>query len=109
MNLSNRTCKKKKAMPGRNCCLPQCTVSDTNKHKDIGLFQISTRKDKYHTIWRKKLIDFLAIYRPLDGLLRERITKGNVYFCEKHFSPEDIEFTSEYIIFMASQILYYYA
>ncbi|XP_047137374.1 uncharacterized protein LOC124813866 [Hydra vulgaris] len=80
-------------MPGRNCCLPQCTVSDTNKHKDIGLFQISIRKDEYHTIWRKKLIDFLAIYRPLDGLLKERITKGNVYFCEKHFSPEDIEFT----------------
>ena len=96
-------------MPGRNFYLPQCTVSDTNKDKDIGLFQISTRKDEYHTIWRKKLIDFLVIYRPLNGLLNEKITKGNVYFCEKHIFPEDIEFTSEYIIFMVSHILYYYA
>jgi len=31
-------------MPGRNCCMPQCTVSETQKHVGIKLFQIPTRK-----------------------------------------------------------------
>ena len=31
----------------------------------------------------------------MDTFLKERIMAGNVYFCERHFPKEDIEFTSE--------------
>ena len=72
-------------MPGRNCSLPGCTVSDIDKHKDIGMFKIPTKTDAFYSSWRKELSDLLAKYRPMDNFLKKRIAAGNVYFCEKHF------------------------
>lgn len=83
-------------MPGRNCAFPQCTVSFSNKHGFVSLFQIPTRKGDFYTNWRDDIIKVLDKFRKVDKLLSERISSGNVYICEHHFTTDDIEFTSEF-------------
>ena len=34
----------------------------------------------------------IKMYREVDKVLRERINKGNIYTCEKHYKIEDFEF-----------------
>ena len=86
-------------MPGANCVFPGCTVSRTDKHKDIGIFKVPTRKDEFHSDWRKNLINVITRYRENDTALKDQITAGNVYICERHFSSGDIELTSELLSF----------
>lgn len=84
-------------MPGRNCAFPGCTVSHTEKHKGITVFKIPGRRDEFYSTWRKTMCDVLSRYRQMDTLLKQRIEKGLVHICERHFPPEDIEFTSKFI------------
>ena len=90
-------------MPGRNCAFPQCTVSFTKKHEGISLFQIPTRKDEFYTNWRNNIVQVLDRFRKVDKSLSERISAGNVYICERHFTADDIEYTSElfFILFIS--------
>ena len=55
-------------MPGGNCCLPQCTVSRTDRHTGIALFKIPTRKDDFYTAWRNKLVAVIRKYRVIENL-----------------------------------------
>ena len=71
-----------------NCVFPQCGVQRIHKYSGIGLFKIPTRKCDFYTEWRNNLIN-------VDKTLKERIMKGKVYVCERHFLPEDIERTGK--------------
>ena len=66
-------------MPGRNCCIPQCTVSETKKHEGIKLFQITTRKDEFYSKWRKNILDIIKRFRVFDHVFVIRIEKGRAY------------------------------
>lgn len=57
----------------------------------MSCFQIPTRK--CDTDWRNDIVKVLGKYREVDMSLRERIANGNVYICERHFKPDDIELT----------------
>ena len=85
------------AMPGKNCCIPQCTVSQTLKHKGIRLYQVSTRKDEFYTKLRKEILAIISRYRVFDTVFKARVENGRAFICEKHYKEEDFEKTSKYI------------
>ena len=86
-------------MPGKNCAFPQCSVSQAPKFGGLKLFQIPTRKNEFYSKWRKKLVESISKFRAVDGAFRERVLAGKVYICERHFSEEDLEFTSKLFYF----------
>jgi len=89
-NLQGRT------MPGRNSCMPQCTVSETSKHEGIKLYQLTTRQDDFYSNWRKEVLAIVGRYRVIDKIFKARIANGRAFICEKHYAGADFEFTSEY-------------
>ena len=83
-------------MPGANCAFPGCRVSRTEKYKGIGVFQIPTRKDQFYSEWRKDILNVLTKYRSFkQAELDEKVSKGDIYICERHYAKDDIEFTSK--------------
>lgn len=79
-----------------NCVFPGCGVQRIPKYDGIGLFRVTSRKGDFYEEWRNKLIRLILQYRVMkEQELREKVMKGNVYICEKHFSPQDIEYTSK--------------
>lgn len=84
-------------MPGRNCCLPLCTVSESKKHEGIKLFQISTRKDEFYTEWREGILAVVYRFREPDPVFKARVKNGRAFICERHYSASDMELTSKYM------------
>ena len=82
-------------MPGPNCAFPGCTVSYTQKHNFITCFKIPTRTVEYYVNWKNNILQVLNKYREVDKDLRDRINGGKVFICERHYKPDDIEYTSE--------------
>ena len=84
-------------MPGRNCAFPQCTSSETEKHAGVKYFQITTRKSEYYDYngWRERITNILSRYRVIGRVEKERIAKGKVYICDRHYAEEDIEYSSK--------------
>ena len=80
-------------MPGRNCGFPQCTSYETEKHVGVKFLQITTRKSEYYDYegWRDRITNILSRYRVVGKVEKERITKGKVYICDRHYAEEDIE------------------
>ena len=88
-------------MPGANCAFLGCHVTRTKKYKGISVFQTPTRKDEFYSEWRKGILNFLTKYRSFKQTdLDERVSKGDIYICERHYVEDDFEFTSKltYII-----------
>lgn len=86
-------------MPGRNCCMPQCTVSQTSKHLGMKLYQITTRKDEFYSNWKKDILTVVSRYRVIDKIFKARIENGRAFICENHYAEADFEVTSEYKTF----------
>ena len=86
-------------MPGKNCCFPQCTVSQTMKHKGIKLFQVSTRNDEFYSNWRERILAIIAPYRVFDQIFKARIENGRAFICAKHYTDDDFEITSKKIFY----------
>ena len=82
-------------MPGRNCCIPHCTVSQTSKHEGIKLFQITTRDNEFYAKWRKETLDIISKFRVFDTIFKARVQNGRAFICEKHFKDSDFETTSK--------------
>ena len=82
-------------MPGRNYCIPNCTVSETLKHKGVKLFQISTRDNDFYTKWRKETLDIISKFRVFDAVFKARIKNGRAFVCEKHYEESDFELTGK--------------
>ena len=78
-----------------NCAFPSCTTSCTKKHHGIGLFKFPTRKDEFYTGWRKNLLEVLSKYREMTATFKKEVMecKREIFICEIHYSPADIEFT----------------
>ena len=80
---------------GRSCVIPGCfTHTGGKKYKGVSVFTIPTRKCDAE--WGKKLCNVIGTYRTMDSHLKKLIADGKCYICEKHFKPEDIEFTSKF-------------
>ena len=92
-------------MPGANCCLPQCTKSgykrkiplpEENEDEKIHFFQITTRKSKFYTEWRDKVIHIIKRHREdIDADFITQLMKGNKWICSRHYRKEDIKFDGE--------------
>ena len=80
----------------KKLCFPTCTVSRTTKHEGIRIFQIPMRNDDFYSKWRSDIMAVVSKYRELNKHLKERTLAGRIYICERHFPPEDIEFTSKF-------------
>ena len=79
-------------MPGKNCGFPHCSVSGAKKFQGTSLFKLPSRSIDQK--WKSDIVDVLLKYRELDRPLKTRISNGNIWICERHYQPSDIEFTS---------------
>ena len=85
------------AIPKANCVFPGCFTSRYTKHKDIGIFKLPSRSGDFYKQWKNDFLSVLCKYREADDNLKKRISSGDIYFCERHFVKEDIEFTSKIV------------
>ena len=83
-------------MPGDNCCVVGC--GSCRRRKGIEIFKLPSKStDQNHQLklisdnWRSACLNEISKHRVVDKTFREQIEKVNVYTCEKHFNPEDIE------------------
>lgn len=83
-------------MPGKNCCIPGCTVSETEKHKGIKLYTITTRNNQFYSKWRDDILAVVKRYRVFDAVFLRRIKNGRAFLCDLHYKPEDYETLSKY-------------
>ena len=80
-------------MPGGNSCVfPQCSVSQSKKYEGISLFKIPQKK--CDSSWKKEVTAVVKKYRVIDKSLRNRLEKGQVFICERHYESTGIEYTS---------------
>ena len=84
-------------MPGTNCAFPGCFTSRYTKHKYIGIFQLPSRSGDFYKQWKNDFLSVLCKYREADDNLKKRISSGDIYFCERHFVKDEIEFTSKIV------------
>ena len=84
-------------MPGKNCCIPGCGVSETPKYEGIKLHTITTRKCEFYSQWRENILAVVKRYRVFDDIFVRRIKKGRAFLCDRHYKPEDYEKLSMYI------------
>ena len=83
-------------MPGDNCAFPGCHITRTKRYKGISIFQIPTKEVKFHSEWRKSILNALTKYRSFKQTdPAERVCEGDIYICERHYLEDDTEFTSK--------------
>ena len=83
-------------MPGANCTFHGCHITRTKRYKGISISQIPTRKDEFHSEWRKSIFNILTKYRSLKQTdVDERVSKGDIHICETNYVEDEIEFTSK--------------
>ena len=79
-----------------NCVFPGCGVQRIPKYAGIGLFRVTSRKGDFYEDWRMKVIHVILQHRVLSKVeLKKRVMDGNVYICERHYLPNEIEYTSK--------------
>ena len=90
----SKTNRKKKG--GRNCAIPGCTASENGLYPGVRYFQVTTRSSQYYDYdgWRENIIHIIRTHREIPiNELRERVMKGKVHICNRHYADEDIEHT----------------
>ena len=75
-------------MPGENCAIPGCSIS--RKDKGISIFKVPLANNKFNKKWRQDLIKIILKYRQRDKSLNERIESHKLFFCEKHFTADQV-------------------
>ena len=78
------------------------TNRKTKQYDDIGLFKLPGRENEFYAGWKDKIVEVIKRYRVVDEKLRERIQKGIVWTCERHYKPEEIERTSMFFFLLLS-------
>lgn len=76
-------------MPGDNCAVFGCGTC--RRTKGIGIFKLPSLRNAEYEKWRKEWLNQLTKTRIIDKDFQSQIDKGNVFTCEKHFDPKDIE------------------
>ena len=82
-------------MPGAHYALPQCGTTRRGKFKSVGIFQVSQQASERYVAWKQEVYAVITKYREEDASFKQQMKIGHVWTCEKHYKPEDIEFTSE--------------
>ena len=92
-----------------NCVFYGCFSNrNTKKYDDIGLFKLPGRTTEFYAGWKDKIVEVIKRYRVIDDSLALRIQKGNVWTCERHYKPEEIERTSMYFLTLHSNPILIY-
>ena len=76
-------------MPGDNCSVFGCGTS--RRTKALGIWKLPSPKDESHRKWRDAWLSEITKTRIVDTAFRKKIKNDNVYTCEKHFHPQDVE------------------
>ena len=64
--------------------------------KELVYFKFQPEKDEFYSEWRKSILNVLIKYRSFKQTdLDERVSKGDIYICERHYVEDDFEFTSK--------------
>jgi len=74
-------------MPGENCCVVGC--GSNRRMKGLGIFKLPSKN--LYKEWREKWLNEITKYRVIDKSFKAQIEKDNVYTCERHFHPDEIE------------------
>ena len=76
---------------GDNCWVPECGSS--RRIEGLYLFKMPCTPRTEGVEWRNSLIAVIKKHRVVDTKLKERIATGKIFTCEKHFKPDEVEFT----------------
>ena len=79
---------------GDNCWVPLCGMN--RKTKGIYMHKFPITKHPEDIKWRENLTNMVMKYRDprIDPRnLAERLKSGKIFTCERHFRPEDFEYT----------------
>ena len=76
-------------MPGDNCSVFGCGTS--RRTKGVGIWKLTNTKDVDHKKWRQDWLREITKTREVDCDFKRQEENDNVFTCEKHFHPEDIE------------------
>ena len=67
-------------------------------------FYIPSRKDEFYSEWRKSILNVLTKYRSFKQTdLNERVSRGDIYICEKHY-VEEFKSKLTYIIIYSNEL-----
>ena len=61
----------------------------------ISLFKVTKRKGQFYVKWRENIVAVLRKYREFDKEFKKRIESGDIFICERHYAPSQIEYTGE--------------
>ena len=67
------------------------------KRDSLSLFKLPGRKTEFYLKWKTEILSIFTRDKVVDPDFKALIKKDKVYICERHFNPEDIEYTSKYI------------
>ena len=82
-------------MTGGNCAIPGCATSRRAGYEGISLFKVTKRKGEFYVKWRENIVAVLRKYREFDKEFKKRIESGDIFICERHYAPSQIEYTGE--------------
>ncbi len=81
---------------GRSCVFSGCyTNDDPDILPKIGFMKIPTIKNEDYQQWKKQLLDVIKRYQVLKPSDYERMEKGKMFICYKHFEEKDMYITSK--------------
>ena len=78
-------------MGGENCWVPGCGSSRNTPN--MYFWKIPCTSHPEDVKWRKNIEAIVCKYRVVDQSLLDRLEKGKIFTCEKHFKDEDFEYT----------------
>ena len=78
-----------------NCVIYGCGIS---KIHSLSLFKLPGRKTEFYLKWKTEILSMITRDRVVDPNFKALVKNDKVYICERHFKPEDIEYTSKYIL-----------
>ncbi len=89
-------------MPANNCAVFGCGT--TRRTKGVGIFKLPAAKNEEYKKWRADWLNEITKGCVVDKDFRERLESDQVFMCEKHFKPEEVEIC-EYQIRFCNQII----
>ena len=77
-----------------NCVIYGCGIS---KRHSLSLVKLPGRKTEFYLKWKTEILSIITRDRVVDPDFKALFKNDKVYICERHFKPEDIEYTSKYV------------
>ena len=66
---------------------------------ELEYFKSHNKKSPSYSAWHEEVITIIKKCRVVDENLKRQIEPWNISICERHYKPEDIEFTSRLITY----------